>query len=92
MNDLDRDVVRMQRGQAAGAVRTALDMEIAERQAQIDKSVYALIRSGEILDPQRAVQLWMEKAALARLMHDLERKEKVGQGAAKRIKPAMEGK
>lgn len=87
-----QEIERMQRGKRAEALSGAFAEEIAERMEAIDKRIFARLTSGEPLDPQIAAAAWAEKHALNGLLQSLGRKTRIGQGAAKRLGPAMDSK
>lgn len=68
-------IAKVAGGALAGRLREAMEAEFEQRERAIKSEVYHAIRKGQ-LDPQFAVQKWLEMDAMHRLRSSLVRQEK----------------
>lgn len=88
-DDAEHDLVRYNKGQSAGAVLSHLGPTLDQHEAEIDRRVYAKLQAGDTLDPQAAVQFWMEKFSIHKLRKTLQTQENRGIKAGKRLGDTM---
>lgn len=90
MPEIDDDMTWMAAGQIAGQNAEALDETLAKMDRAVDNRIFAVLSSGEVLQPEIAVQAFCEKFSYRRLRRKLEQTRKRGQAAADRLTPHME--
>lgn len=71
------------------AARPALEAMIGRLERAVTMRVFQRLNSGETLDPQFAVQAWMELFAHARVRSGLTKSTAVGQSAGETISEQM---
>ena len=84
MSTQARDLAAFARGRDAELVLAYLAPWVEKRQSMVEKRVYAILESGEPLDPNVAVQSWAEHRAAGKLLADLEREINIGKSAGER--------
>lgn len=89
--DAARALRDLSRAQAAKAAIDFLGDELFGKQQQIDLAVFRKLEAGEPIDPQWALQMWMEKWAVWQFQSRLMKTLKSGEGAARTLAPMMEG-
>ena len=76
-------------GQTAMTARALIEEILAGAESRIDAKIFRTLRAGETLDPQLAIQSWIEKSAINDLRRALSTKERKGQHASKALEPDL---
>lgn len=74
-----------------GQVRQVIDDEIERRERAVDNRILVMLNRGEALDPQVAVQAWLERKALRDLKNALTRREGKGKSAGRSLSTVLNG-
>lgn len=85
MTAIDTDLDLMRSGQTASALAHLIGPRLDAMDAAVDRRIMSHLASGAALDPNLAVQAWMEKHAIARLRKTLLAQESTGRKAAARL-------
>lgn len=88
--DFDRNVVHMMDGKAAAHLHATLEDEFARQQKAIDDRVYQQLAKGETIDPQAALQAWIEKHAIHKLERKLLQRARAGQSASEHLRGELD--
>ncbi len=86
---LDEALVKVVTSGEIEAARPALEEIIGRLERAVTMRVFQRLNSGEPLDPQFAVQAWMELFAHARVRNGLTKTQRVGQSAGETISEQM---
>lgn len=86
---VEQDLGRVADGQAAGRLAESLAPEFERRHRAIEKKIYDRLAAGQVVDPQLALQCWIEKYELARLERELVHRQRRGERSAERVGPHM---
>lgn len=78
----------MQRGIAADRMAEYIGEFIDKRVREVETRVFKAIDSGQPLDPQMAVQAWIEVHAAVNLPKSLQKTARRGRDAGKKLKDA----
>jgi len=77
-------------GHDAELVAKTLGEELTKRRAEIEKRVFARLKSGEPLSGDMAVQSWLELHAVHRLEQHLRRRIQLGEAAGEELVGKLE--
>lgn len=78
----------------AEAAKQALDFlgdDLGGKQHALDLQIFSKLERGEVVDPQLALQVFLQKWAVWQFMHKLLGTLKTGEGAARVLTPVLEG-
>ena len=82
---IDKDFSRVQQGKAARTLVDFLGKELDRLDREADKRIYRMLKLREAVDPQLALQVFMEKYAMHKLAQDLLKLMRAGESAGERI-------
>lgn len=83
MSEMGRAISSVNTGKEASHALEFIGSHIYEQSAKIDAGVFAeLARNGK-LEPEFAVQMWIQKFSLSTMVETLSQKKKTGESAAK---------
>lgn len=85
MNGPDRELARINDARRAELVDKEFGAELDDRREAVINAVTARLAKGETLDPQFAVQKWIELHAIQSLKRSLRQKIRSGKGASERL-------
>lgn len=88
--EISRAFTNVGKAQAAKTAIEFLGEELIGKQARLDEIMYRKLEHGETVDPQFALQLWMQKWAIWQFMVKLLQTMKTGEGSARLIAPFMD--
>lgn len=86
----DTAALTMREGQVAGSVLGSIDGTISALSDSVDQRIFARLVRGDKIDPQEAVQCWLEKFAYHSLRKKLFRTVRTGQHAAASLGEILE--
>lgn len=89
--EVSRAFHNIAKAQAAKQAMEFLDEELFGKQRDLDNIMFQKLSRGEVIDPQFAVQLWMQKWAMWQLMVKLLQVMKSGDSSSRIIAPWMNG-
>lgn len=87
--DVDAALTQMISGGEIAAARPVLNATLDKLSAAVQRRVFQKLNSGETLDPQFAVQCWMELFAYTRTRNSLTKVEHTGQSAGETLQEHM---
>lgn len=82
---IDKDFRHVQQGKAARGLADFLGAELDRLDREADKRIYRLLMRNEAVDPQLALQVFLEKYAMHKLAQDLLKLMRAGESAGERI-------
>lgn len=77
------------KAKSAAAAVTYLGDDLLLKQRRIDLKVFVKLQNGDSLDPQLALQFWMQKWAVWQLQQELMQQLKMGEAAGRVLAPMM---
>lgn len=86
MSNVEENIRRLNAGKLSSRLLEVLESEFAEREEGIINSVVSKLNTGETIDPQFALQKWLELYAMRKLKRSLRQKERSGASAAVKLK------
>lgn len=90
MTSIDKDLARLSAGHAAGAALELIAQELDNRERTIATAIFRILSDQEkTLDPQKAVQGWIELHEINKLRQSLSKRQRVGVRASERVAPDM---
>ncbi len=88
--DVDAALTKVISGGEVAAARPVLDATLDQLTAAVHRRVFQQLNSGETLDPQFAVQCWMQLFAYTRTRNSLTKVQAVGQSAGETLSEHMD--
>lgn len=82
---VERDINTLNRSKRAQMLLEELEDELTARERSVKESVFQELQLGEKLDPQYAVQKWLELWSIHRIRTGLTAKVQAGNAASKRL-------
>ncbi len=89
MRGIDEALSKVITGSEVAVAAPALNAMLDQQAAAVSRRVFQRLNSNETLDPQFAVQAWMELFAIHRTRSGLTRAQTVGQSAGAAISEQM---
>ena len=87
--ELDQAFVKVTTGSELTVAAPALNALLDQQARAVERRVFQKLNGGETLDPQFAVQAWMELFALSRVRSGLTKAQAMGQSASETISEHM---
>lgn len=87
--EMDEALTRVVTGGEIAVAAPAINAMLEKLERAVTRRVFQRLNSGETLDPQFAVQAWMELFAHARTRSSLTRAQAIGQSASETISEHM---
>lgn len=74
---VDAAMIGLEKGRVAGAAAQAIADELDDRSHKVEMRIYRILNAtDQILDPQQAVQAWIEMHEIQKLRRALTRRER----------------
>lgn len=86
---IDEALTKIITGSEIAVAAPALNVLLDQQGAAVQRRVFQRLNGAETLDPQFAVQAWMELFAIHRTRNNLTRTQRVGQSAGEAISEQM---